>query len=428
MHVLLLFQSIGAVDTGDCTRLWGMSNTINNVKLYSMNLYMCENVPGEKEPKIPTFPSPSSISEIDNLSDLSDLLSKTENQNKNKSDVLNKTQSYINNMTNLTLLHNNNISNSNIHIVSPSPLQIYTPSSSNIIVPSPVPVSETVPSSILYTPSPTPVSTPAPTPYIVPSPQYIRPSPSSQQYINPSVSPTISPSPLTNNIVFSPSSSTDSKDKSDNYNGVEPSKDSTTAPTPPNNNFNESERKKENNDNSTEQENNDNTHVVVIIILSSIISGIFVFGIVAFFINRKGIKLSRTKPEIKEEVDLEIGEKNNKSDNNNTQNQEILQKPKSIQKPILNSQTEITGKKNVLKNRGGRGKRNLVKTKMKLKSVKEFGQRKTPEVESPAIKKQVTKNETVFSMKPKTQEKLKILEKNKSKITSNVENEKVEKN
>ena len=81
MHVLLLFQSIGAVDTGDCTRLWGMSNTINNVKLYSMDLFMCENVPGEREPKIPTFPSPSSLSEMDHLSDLSDLL---QNRKSNK--------------------------------------------------------------------------------------------------------------------------------------------------------------------------------------------------------------------------------------------------------------------------------------------------------------------------------------------------------
>ena len=60
-HILLLFQSIRAIDTGNCNKLWGMSNTINNINLYSMDLYMCETHFGEKIKESPIkSPSPSS--------------------------------------------------------------------------------------------------------------------------------------------------------------------------------------------------------------------------------------------------------------------------------------------------------------------------------------------------------------------------------
>ena len=72
---------------------------------------------------------------------------------------------------------------------------------------------------------------------------------------------------------------------------------------------------------------------------------------------------------------------------------------------------------------GGRGKQHMKKAKLNLRTIKEFGQRKTDNVESPAIKKSVSKDITTYNMKPKTQEKLKELENKKTNLQDGKKNE-----
>ena len=395
-HILLLFQCIRALDTGNCNKLWGMSNTINNINLYSADLYICESHIGEKIKKN-NINSPSS-SKNNNLNELNRFLSKTFNISTNETELFNKSKVFFNNNTEL-----NNITKLNNITYHTS----YNVSITNI--------STTNNTSQLY-------GIFSPSSYI-PSPSIYSPS-----LIN-IPSPIDTPSPSSNLNIFSPSISLENFSPSDiiqpsSLNNLDEQK---KIPILENvDQFNETERKENNNDNLTLEAQN-NTFIIITIILSSILLILLIAFIVKFFFKKKNCSLSlKTLPEEKkEEVDLEIGEKNKKisnkytetsiKKNSKTTNQKnkplSVQKPLTIQQPSISSAVPITKQKSNL--RGGRGKNAIRKTKLNLKTIKQFGQRKTDKIDSPAIKKVVNKDVTMYNMKSETQEKLKAIEKKK---------------
>jgi len=384
-HILLLFQSIRAIDTGNCNKLWGMSNTINNINLYSMDLYMCESHIGEKI-KESNINSPSSSSNnIEDLNELNSFLSKTFNISTNETELFNKSTFFLNNNTklnNITYQTSYNISKTNISTIGNTSqlYNIYTPSSY-------------VPSSSVYSPS---VYSPS-----VYSPSVYSPSPINTQY----------PSPSSNINILSPSSNNIGEQNIISSQNVD--------------HFNETERKENNSDNLS-SEANDNTFIIITIILSSILLILLLAFLTRFFLKKKTCNLSlKTLPEEKkEEVDLEIGEKNKKISKKytetpikkNSQSSDPKNKPLTIQKPSISTAVPITKQRRKII--GGRGKNAIRKTKLNLKTVKQFGQRKNDKVESAAIKKVVNKDITMYNMKSETQEKLKAIEKKKNNPTT----------
>lgn len=384
-HILLLFQSIRAIDTGNCNKLWGMSNTINNINLYSMDLYMCESHIGEKI-KESNINSPSSSSNnIEDLNELNSFLSKTFNISTNETGLFNKSTFFLNNNTklnNITYQTSYNISKTNISTIGNTSqlYNIYTPSSY-------------VPSSSVYSPS-------------VYSPSVYSPSPINTQY----------PSPSSNINILSPSSNNIDEQNIISSQNVD--------------RFNETERKENNSDNLS-SEANDNTFIIITIILSSILLILLLAFLTRFFLKKKTCNLSlKTVPEEKkEEVDLEIGEKNKKINKKytetpikkNSQSSDPKNKPLTIQKPSISSAVPITKQRRKII--GGRGKNAIRKTKLNLKTVKQFGQRKNDKIESPAIKKVVNKDITMYKMKSETQEKLKAIEKKNNLNTTDKQND-----
>lgn len=383
-HILLLFQCIRAIDTGNCNKLWGMSNTINNINLYSADLYICESHIGEKI-KESNIKSPSS-SKNNNLNELNSFLSKTFNISTNETELFNKSNVFLNNNTklnNITYQSSYNISTTNISTTS-NTSQLYGIFSPSSYIPSPS----------IYSPSP--INTP---------------SPSSNLNI---FSPSISLENISPSDIIEPSSlnNLDEQKTISNLENVD--------------RFNETERKENNNDNLTLEPQN-NTFIVITIILSSILLILLIAFIVNFFVKKKTCNLSlKTVPEEKkEEVDLEIGEKNKKISNKYTEtsikkNSKTAQKnkPLSVQKPLTIQQPSISSAVPIIKQKsnlkGGRGKNAIRKTKLNLKTIKQFGQRKNDNIDSPAIKKVVNKNVTMYNMKSETQEKLKAIEKKKN--------------
>merc|ERR1712023_268264 len=167
-------------------------------------------------------------------------------------------------------------------------------------------------------------------------------------------------------------------------------------------------------------QNENNGFIVVTIILSCILLLIIIGALIRFFVKRNNCKLRKTTPEEKEEVDLEIGEKNKK-----IEKKAPIQatKPMTIKKPALAAIAASVPMPKKKKIGGGRGKQHMKKAKLNLRTIKEFGQRKTDNVESPAIKKSVSKDITTYNMKPKTQEKLKELENKKTNLQDGKKNE-----
>ena len=272
--------------------------------------------------------------------------------------------------------------------------------------------------------------------------------------------PSLSDSPSPFNYIYYPSPSSDIDDFTPSPSSKKKSSiDSPSSLTkidqqdiiPDNDNMdigNETERKDNNdNDNNSNSEiQYDNTFIIVTIILSTILVVLLLVYIIKFFIRKNLCKISfKTIPEEKkEEVDLEIGEKNKIISNNKELSQksdnkivnkisntninpplpqktlEVQKPPISQQKPSISTAVPITKKKRKLI--GGRGKNAIRKTKLNLKTVKQFGQRKTDKIESPAIKRVVNRNVTMYNMKSNIQEKLKDIENKKNK-KNNTENE-----
>lgn len=378
IHILLLFQGMGAVDTGNCNKLWGMSNTINNVNLYSMDLYMCETYPGQSQSDDISITSPSS-SKITELNGIKDFLSRTYNLTTNETSINNITNKILTNIT------QSNNSTTNIDELSLTPSQVHSPSSMNV---------------------PSPMNVPSSYKNIAPSPSSFfsdlinfSPSSTSKKQISPS--PYITPSPIT------PSSTNDNLNT---HIVDDDQKDSQVYKVLNKKN----ETKKE-----TTIQNEDNTFIVVTIILSCILLLIIIGVLIRFFVKRNNCKLRKTRPEEKEEIDLEIGEKNKK-----IEKKAPIQtmKPMAIKKPALAALASSVPMPKKKKIGGGRGKQHIRKTKLNLKTIKQFGQRKTDNVESPAIKKIVNKDSITYNMKPKTQEKLKEIQNKESNLQDGEKN------
>ncbi len=270
----------------NCKRVWGMSNTINNIPMYSTGLYMCVETPDGSVLALPDNVNPpeeiktfvKSLKNSSNFTNHTKFLS-----NSSTSNFFNQTNktSHLQNYSNYTEVSKNNFTNSstNISIFDLAP----SPSSSTTIVAAP---SSTTPSST--TPSPVIITTPSSIALTTPSSSYI----------------TTTPSPITT------PSSNNNIDNIDNINNNIPSLVSNETTKNYKENLSEIEKKEI------------NPLLPTVIILSTIV-GICILSGIGFYIYKKGCckgkKCSKTLPEAEAEKvhDLESGEKNEKNENKN---------------------------------------------------------------------------------------------------------------
>ena len=325
----MFFLFNGFVISGDsnlrnCKRVWGMSNTINNIPMYSTGLYMCVETPEGSVLALPDNIDPpeqiktvvNSIKNSSNFTNHTKFLSNSSTLN-----FFNQTNKtfHLQNYTNHTEVFKNNSSNitKNISIYNLAP----SPSSSTTIVTAPSPMITTTPSTIITTtPSSDIITTPSST---------ISPTPSST-YETTTPSPLTTPSP-NNNI-----------DKID-----------TNIPSLV---LNETNKDYKENLSQIEKEPM-NPLLPTVIVLSSIVGLCILSGIGFYFYKNgccKGKKCSKTLPESEAEKvqDLESGEKNEKKNRNSwtvmTTTQKTRKKLKELQsyrnkkvlKPKLKSPTK----------------------------------------------------------------------------------------
>ena len=288
----LFFLFNGFIISGDsnlrnCKRVWGMSNTINNIPMYSTGLYMCVETPEGNVLALPD--SSTSNNEIKNVINTIKNISNSSTSNKflsnsslpNFFNTTNKTFT-IQNFTNNT----NSLNNLSIIDLSASP----SPSSSSWFSPTPVPSIVPSPSS-----STTTTTTPSTTPTATPSTTTTTPS------------STITPSSTTPNPIEAPSP-THNNPIIDNNNNI------------PTQVLNETNKNYKEDLNDIEKEQM-NPLLPTVIILSSIVGFCILSGIGFFIYKRgccKGKKCSKTLPESEAEKvqDLESGEKNDKKGRN----------------------------------------------------------------------------------------------------------------
>tara|TARA_B100000963_G_scaffold360549_1_gene391840 strand:+ start:1177 stop:2637 length:1461 start_codon:yes stop_codon:yes gene_type:complete len=188
----LFFLFNGFIISGDsnlrnCKRVWGMSNTINNIPMYSTGLYMCVETPDGSVLALPDIINPpeqiktivKTVKNLTNSSNHTKFLS-----NFSTSNFFNQTNKtfHLQNYTNYTEVLKNNSTNVSIFNLAPSPSSstttIATPSTTSATTPStaitttPSPVIITTPSSnIMTTPSST-YKTTTPNPIPAPSPKH----------------------------------------------------------------------------------------------------------------------------------------------------------------------------------------------------------------------------------------------------------------
>ena len=317
----LFFLFNGFIISGDsnlrnCKRVWGMSNTINNIPMYSTGLYMCVETPDGSVLSLPETLNPSeeiksivkSVKNSSNFTNHTKFLSNSSNLN--FLNVSNKTL-HFQNYTN----HTNVSTNVSVLDLAPSPSILTTttaPSTTTDTTPS---STTTTPSSsttsIITTPSPVLINTPSS--FITTTPNPV-PAPSTTQSID----------NIDNNyppMVLNESS----KNYKEDLNEIESEVMNPLLPT--------------------------------VIALSSIVGCCILSGIAFYFYKMgccKGKKCSKTLPEAeaKKVHDLESGEKNENKNRNSwtimtttlkTRNKlKELQsyKNKNILKPKLKSPTE----------------------------------------------------------------------------------------
>ena len=281
----LFFIFNGFIISGDsnlrnCRRVWGMSNTINNIPMYSTGLYMCVETPEGNVLALPDTsnsnndikPITETVKNISNSTNLTKFLSNSSNSNFFTQSNKTFTQQNITNNT-------NSFHNLSITTLTPSSNEDswFSPS----ISPNSSTTTSTAPSAtITTTPSTTTTTTSSPH---TPTPSFIT-----------TTNPVQAPSPTHNNPVI------------DNNNNI------------PNQILNET-----NDDfkNTNKKEEQINPLLPTVIILSSIVGCCILSGVV-YFIYKKGCcsrkKCSKTLPEAQAEKvhDLESGEKNEKKNRN----------------------------------------------------------------------------------------------------------------
>ena len=170
---LLLFNSGKSIDINNCNRLWGMSNTVGDIDIYKIDIYMCINDPYDiyKHSHQNTFIQDNLVEHknISNKNNTNTQYNKTIN---NFTKFFNFTNfTYINNVTNYTdnLINDTNHTNNLSTSISPSSSSlIHSPSPSSLI-------HSPSPSSLIHSPSPSSLIH-SPSPLLSPS---LSPSPSS---------------------------------------------------------------------------------------------------------------------------------------------------------------------------------------------------------------------------------------------------------
>tara|TARA_B100000963_G_scaffold181785_1_gene158035 strand:- start:85 stop:1557 length:1473 start_codon:yes stop_codon:yes gene_type:complete len=287
----LIFLFNGFIISGDsnlrnCKRVWGMSNTINNIPMYSTGLYMCVETPDGSVLALPeTVNPPEQVKTIvDTLKNSSNVSNYTKFlSNSSTPNFFNNTNKtfHFQNYTN----HTNVSTNFSLYNLAPSPS-----------------ISTTTPSATTTTPSAT-TTTPSAT--TTPS-TIITTTPSSSIITTPSSILVTTPSSLittTKNYVPAPSPTHINDIIDNNY---------------PSRLFNETNKNQENRNNEKEVMN---PLLPTVIALSSIV-GICIMSGIGFYIHKsgccKGKKCSKTVPETEAEKvhDLESGEKNENKNRN----------------------------------------------------------------------------------------------------------------
>ena len=283
----LFFLFNGFIISGDsnlrnCKRVWGMSNTINNIPMYSTGLYMCVETPDGSVLALPdNINPPEEIkSVVNSLKNSSNFTNHTKFlSNSSTSNFFNQTNKtfHLQNYTNYTEISKNNSTNVSIFNLAPSP------SSSTTTIATPSTTSATTPSTaITTTPSPDIITTPSSIITTTPSSSYITTTP------NPAPSPRHDIDNLDNNIPPLVLNETNKNYKED---------------------LNEMEKEPM------------NPLLPTVIILSSIVGACILSGI-GFYIYKNGCcrgkKCSKTLPEgeVEKVQDLESGEKNEKKNRN----------------------------------------------------------------------------------------------------------------
>ena len=285
----LFFLFNGFIISGDsnlrnCKRVWGMSNTINNIPMYSTGLYMCVETPDGSVLALPdNINPPEEIkSVVNSLKNSSNFTNHTKFlSNSSTSNFFNQTNKtfHLQNYTNYTEVSKNNSTNVSIFNLAPSP------SSSTTTIATPSTTSTTTPSTaITTTPSPVIITTPSSNIMTTPSSSYETTTPN----------PIPAPSP---------------KHNIDNIDNNFPSIV-----------LNETNKNYKEDLNDIEKEPM-NPLLPTVIILSTIV-GICILSGIGFYIYKngccKGKKCSKTLPEAEVEKvqDLETGEKNEKKNRN----------------------------------------------------------------------------------------------------------------
>lgn len=284
--MFLLFN--GFIISGDsnlhnCKRVWGMSNTINNIPMYSTGLYMCVETPDGSVLALPdTVNAPKEVNNVietiknsTNSTNQTKFLSNSSNlnffNNTNKSSIF---KNYVNNT--------NASTNVSVYALAPSPSI-----STTTLAPSSTTPSATTPSATTPTTTTPSITTPSSISLIT--------TPSSSYFTTPNPAPAPSPK---NNI-----------DNIDNM-------DSNIANLVSNNT-----NKNYKEDFNDIQKDEMNPLLPTVIVLSSVVGCCILSGI-CFYIYKsgccKGKKCSKTAPESEAEKvhDLESGEKNEQKNRN----------------------------------------------------------------------------------------------------------------
>ena len=274
------FIRSGNSNLRNCKRVWGMSNTINNIPMYSTGLYMCVETPDGSVLALPDSVNPPE--EIKSIV----------KQVKNSSNFTNHTK-FLSNSSNSNFFNN---TNKTFHIqnmsdytnVSTNVSNYYLAPSLSVSTTTPIPTTTTTTTSITST-TPSPVTTT--TNLITTTPSSITTTPSAVFTTTQVIVPAPSPTHNIDNI-------------DNNY---------------PSRLFNETNKNADNNLNNEKEEMN--PLLPTVIILSSIVGCCILSGI-GFYVYKNGCcrgkKCSKTLPEAQAEKvhDLESGEKNENKNRN----------------------------------------------------------------------------------------------------------------
>ena len=255
----------------NCKRVWGMSNTINNIPMYSTGLYMCVETPEGNVLALPESVTPS-----EEVKTVIETIKNSSNFTNTTKFLSNSSTSNFFNNTNETFIQQNFTNNTNVL----KNVSVYN------LAPSPSILTSTT------TPSTTTTTTPSTT-TTTPSPAIIM-TPSSSLVTTPNPVPAPSPTHSIDNI--------------DNNNNNPPMA------------LNESNKKFEDTQNVLENQAI-NPLLPTVIVLSSIVGCCILSGISLYVYKKgccKGKKCSKTLPESEAEKvhDLESGEKNEKKNRN----------------------------------------------------------------------------------------------------------------